>query len=82
MPIEEKVGKKNRPQPPSYVNKQIPRSLAEMILDLKRVPPVLKQLSLLVSGQVNFVGICKGTARRAPTKNQAPVPANFVLTAH
>jgi hypothetical protein len=37
---------------------------------------------ILVSGQVNFVGICKGTARRAPTKNQAPVPANFVLTAH
>jgi hypothetical protein len=45
---------------------------------------ILLQPSLkgaLVSGQVNFVGICKGTARRAPTKNQAPIPANFVLTA-
>jgi protein-S-isoprenylcysteine O-methyltransferase Ste14 len=37
---------------------------------------------LLVSCQVDFVGICKGTARRAPTKNQAPTPAIFVVTGH
>jgi hypothetical protein len=58
--------------------------LLSMLIDqlCQEFPIVFVANPLLVSGQVNFVGICKGTARRAPTKNQAPIPTNFVLTAH
>jgi hypothetical protein len=62
--------------------RELKRQIGSFYCDRSGLSQNKEKPAELVSGQVNFVGICKGTARRAPTKNQAPVPANFVLTAH